>query len=171
MTRLLLVTMLSGALLSGCLTIGRDGDDVYQAEGVMLSLDLPGANGPTQLIGELLAVEPSGVVLDAFQTRNGARTVVRVPFATITRGEVLARSPRRTPTDAVLSGYRRVGALGPSGELRGGGLFLKGVPLRMLSRFPHGLDGPVLDRLLAQRGQSEILPYLHLLTSPRQTAQ
>ena len=63
--------------------------------------------------------------------------------------------------DAEMAGYRRVGTLEANGRPR------NRLDLHRLCRFPHGLQGPALEALLDERGQTEILPYTDAPMAPR----
>jgi len=145
------------AALSGC-TFGAHGREVYQAEGLMVSLDIRDYRNPSVLTGELLAVESDAFVVDA--SLGNTPTVVRVPLSRIARGRVYAQS-YNDGLDAELAGYRKVGALDAYGRPR------HRLDLNRLCRFPHGLEGAALDALLSARGQTEILPYTEAPMSPR----
>ena len=148
MRRLLLLAL----VLSGC-HIGASGRSLVQPQGATVALAVAGDGGIRVLAGELLAVEPDGFLVDAFDAAGGRVRAVRVPADAVLRGAVYlgptqgveTRSARSTP-----AGMRRVGRLEARGRFR------ESFALDALSRFPDGIPNSALRDWLAARGQTAL---------------
>lgn len=122
-----LAVALIGAL-AGC-TIGVSESDYARPGGENTTVRVGGAEIP----GELLAVDDDGLLLSA------GRGIVLVPYAIV--------------TDVTFNRFKKDFAW-PRGRA------LSGAPLervRLVSRFPQGVDEGLLGRLLESRRQPELL--------------
>ena len=147
--------LLLALALSGC-HVGASGRSLVQPQGATVALAVRGEDRVEVLAGELLAVEPDGFLVDAFDAAGARVRAVRVPAEAILRGAVYlgptqgveTRSARSTP-----DGTRRVG------RLDAGGRFTEPFALEALSRFPRGISDAARRDWLAARGQASLLSY------------
>jgi hypothetical protein len=113
--------------LSGC-TIGVSQSEFARPGGEMTTAHV----GDAEIVGELLAVQDDGLLLVA------GRGIVLVPYAIISDVEFGRLEDFNWPRGRAPS----AGAL---------------ERLRLVSRFPQGVDGDLLERLLEARNQPELL--------------
>jgi hypothetical protein len=124
----LLVALALAGALAGCMIgpAGRSLAPAQSANGALVTVTA--ASG--DVAGELLAVQPEGMVL------LGAR-VLLVPFAAVREPARVARLVRLEPN------------VPPTARDRD--------RLRMLSRFPQGIPPDYLARLLREAGQNDLI--------------
>ena len=132
MMRCALITLAAVLLGAGCLHGPRLDrfKPAIQPEGIQATIWLRGGE---KLSGELLAAPEDGLIIRA-------NKIVMIPFERIKRGDFAQRK-------SLLIGSGRVPHPG------------KHEQLRLMSRFPQGLDGAVLDRLLEAYGQRELVVF------------
>ncbi len=143
--------LVAGVLLAGC-AVGLSGRDVFGADGVLVVLTVRGVAEP--VAGELLTAADSAWTVDALGADGVPARVVRVRPADVVRGTVYPGQDAGRWAARGLApprGVRQIARIGPGGAVWGG------PPVRLVSRFPHGMPDAARGALLARRGQPSVI--------------